>query len=146
VSLSLKSFPNRTFHGRVSFVEPVLEPKTRTVKVRLSFRNPSGELKPDMFGELVFHFRQRRGLRVPADSIIDSGERKVVFVALGEGRFEPREVETGEASGDLVEVKSGLRPEEQVLVRANFLVDSESRLKAALAALRSKPADAGRGR
>jgi len=66
-----------------------LDPKTRTAKVRLSFANPRGELKPDMFGEVVFHYKSRQGLQVPADSIIDSGERKIVFVALGEARSSP---------------------------------------------------------
>jgi len=139
-SLKLQALPDRTFKGRVSFIQPVLDPKTRTAKVRLSFANPRGELKPDMFGEIVFHYKSRQGLRVPADSIIDSGERKIVFVALGEGRFEPREVTAGDAAGDSVEVKSGLKAGEQVVVRANFLVDSESRLKAALAGIKAKPA------
>jgi len=139
VSLTLSAFPDRTFKGRVSFIEPVLDPKTRTAKVRLSFANPRGELKLDMFGDVVFHFQQRRGLRVPADSIIDSGERRIVFVALGDGRFEPREIAVGHTAGEAVEVKSGLKAGERVVVRANFLVDSESRLKAALAALKSKP-------
>ena len=133
-SLKLQAFPDRVYSGRVSFIQPVLDPKTRTANVRLSFANPRGELRPDMFGEVVFHYKSRQGLRVPADSIIDSGERKVVFVALGEGRFEPREITAGDAAGDSVEVKSGLAAGEQVVVRANFLVDSESRLKAALAA------------
>ncbi|HET7787094.1 MAG TPA: efflux RND transporter periplasmic adaptor subunit [Myxococcales bacterium] len=139
VSLTLDAVPNRTFTGKVSFIEPVLDPKTRTAKVRLAFPNPRGELRLEMFGEVVFHTRPHESLRVPADSIIDSGDRKVVFVATGEGRFEPREVRTGEMGGDMVEVVSGVRAGEHVVVRASFLVDSESRLKAALAALASKP-------
>ena len=140
VTLTLAAIPNRTFQGRVTFVEPVLDAKTRTAKVRLVFKNPSGELRPEMFGEVVFHERPRRSLRVPADSIIDSGERKVVFVALGDGRFEPREIAAGDSSGDQVEVLSGVREGERVVVRAAFLVDSESRLKAALAALTARAA------
>jgi membrane fusion protein, copper/silver efflux system len=139
VSLTLDALPNRIFTGKVSFIEPVLDPKTRTAKVRLAFPNPRGELRLEMFGEVVFHTRPHDSLRVPADSIIDSGDRKVVFVATGEGRFEPREVKTGEMGGDMVEVLSGVRAGEHVVVRASFLVDSESRLKAALAALASKP-------
>jgi Cu(I)/Ag(I) efflux system membrane fusion protein len=139
VSLTLEAGPGRAFDGKVSFIEPVLDAKTRTAKVRLAFANPHGELRPEMFGEVVFHARPHQGLRVPADSIIDSGDRKVVFVALGGGRFQPREVETGDAAGDLVEVLSGVDSGEQVVVRASFLVDSESRLKAALGALTSKP-------
>jgi len=140
VTLTLSAIPSRAFKGRVTFVEPVLDAKTRTAKVRLVFKNQSGELRPEMFGEVVFHERPRQSLRVPADSIIDSGERKVVFVATGEGRFEPREIVAGDSSGDLVEVLSGLQQGERVVVRASFLVDSESRLKAALAALSSRAA------
>ncbi len=140
VTLTLEAVPDHAFTGKVSFIEPVLDPKTRTVKVRLAFANPRGELRPEMFGEVVFHARPHQGLRVPADSIIDSGDRKVVFVSLGDGRFEPREVKAGDMAGDLVEVTEGVRAGEQVVVRASFLVDSESRLKAALAAVTSKPA------
>ena len=139
VSLTLQALPNRVFGGNVRFIEPVLDAKTRTAKVRLAFANPRGELRPEMFGEVVFHARPHEGLRVPADSIIDSGDRKVVFVAVGEGRFEPREVRAGDAAGDLVEILSGVQVGQHVVVRASFLVDSESRLKAALAALTSKP-------
>src|SRR5262249_6932596 len=140
VTLALDAIPNHTFSGKVSFIEPILDPRTRTAKVRLAFANPRGELRPEMFGEAVFHARPHQGLRVPADSIIDSGDRKVVFVATGEGHFQPREVKTGDAAGDLVEVLNGVQAGEQVVVRASFLVDSESRLKAALAALTAKGA------
>jgi Cu(I)/Ag(I) efflux system membrane fusion protein len=147
VSLTLDAVPNHVFSGKASFIEAVLDPKTRTAKVRLAFANPRGELRPEMFGEVVFHTRPHAGLRVPADSIIDSGDRKVVFVATGEGRFEPREVKAGDTAGDLVEILSGVQAGEHVVVRASFLVDSESRLKAALSALTSKPPAAkARGR
>ena len=140
VSMTLEAVPDHPFNGKVSFIEPVLDGKTRTAKVRLAFANPRGELRPEMFGEIVFHTRPHQGVRVPADSIIDSGDRKVVFVATGEGRFEPREVKAGDTAGDLVEILSGVKEGEQVVVRAAFLVDSESRLKAAVAALTAKPA------
>ena len=139
VTLRLEALPDRVFTGKVSFIEPVLDAKTRTVKIRLAFANPQGDLRPEMFGEVVFHARPHQGLRVPADAIIDSGDRKVVFVATGDGRFEPREVKAGDMAGDLVEIVSGVRFGEQVVVRASFLVDSESRLKAAIAALTAKP-------
>jgi Cu(I)/Ag(I) efflux system membrane fusion protein len=139
VTLTLEAIPNRVFSGKVSFIEPLLDAKTRTVKVRLAFPNPRGELRPEMFGEVVFHTRPHDGVRVPADSIIDSGGSKVVFVATGDGRFEPREIKVGDMAGDLVEVLSGVQAGERVVVRASFLVDSESRLKAALAAMASKP-------
>ena len=142
VTLTLEAVPNRTFTGKASFIEPVLDPKTRTVKVRLAFANPRGELRPEMFGEVVFHSRPHQGLRVPVDSVIDSGDRKVVFVAVGDGRFEPRAVQAGDMAGELIEVTAGLAAGEQVVVGASFLVDSESQLKAALAAVTSRPAAA----
>ena len=139
VTLTLEAVPNRTFTGKASFIEPVLDPKTRTVKVRLAFANPRGELRPEMFGDVVFHSRPHQGLRVPVDSVIDSGDRKVVFIATGDGRFEPRQVIAGDLAGDLLEVTQGLEAGEQVVAGASFLVDSESQLKAALAAVTSKP-------
>jgi Cu(I)/Ag(I) efflux system membrane fusion protein len=137
-SLSLQAFPNRTFKGRVIFIDPVLDPKTRTAKVRLEFPNPTGELRPEMFGEVTMQAKERQGLRIPADAVIDSGTKKVVFVALPEGKFQPREVRLGAVAGDTVEVVSGLEAGDKVVTRANFLIDSESRLRASLAAMGGK--------
>jgi len=134
-TLSLKAYPNRTFKGRVAFIAPLLDPKTRTVTVRLEFSNPTGELKPEMFGEVVLQGSTRQGLRVPTDAVIDSGTKNVVFVAQGEGRFQPREVELGDSDGDNIEVVKGLSEGEEVVTRANFLIDSESRLRASLDAM-----------
>jgi len=132
-TLNLNAFPNREFKGRVVFIDPLLDPQTRTVKVRLTFPNPTGELRPEMFGDVVLLGDAHDGLRVPADAIIDSGTQKVVFVAIGEGKFEPRTVKLGEGDGTHVEVLSGLVQGERVVTRANFLIDSESRLRASLA-------------
>ena len=137
-TLSLQAFPNRTFKGRVIFIDPILDAKTRTAKVRLQFPNPTGELRPEMFGEVTLQAAPRQGLRIPADAVIDSGTSKVVFVAVGEGKFQPREVKLGVVSGDAVEVLSGLQVGERVVTRANFLIDSESRLRASLAAMGGK--------
>jgi membrane fusion protein, copper/silver efflux system len=137
-SLSLQAFPNKVFSGRVVFIDPVLDPKSRTAKVRIAFANPHGELRPEMFGEVTLRARAREGLRIPADAVIDSGTKKVVFVSLGDGKFQPREVKLGASDGDHVEIVSGLESGDQVVVRANFLVDSESRLKASLAAIGGK--------
>jgi Cu(I)/Ag(I) efflux system membrane fusion protein len=134
-TLTLNAYPNRSFEGRVQFIDPLLDPKTRTVKVRIAFPNPTGELKPEMFGEVVLQGAAREGLRVPADAVIDSGTVTVVFVSVGEGKFEPREVRLGESDGKTVEVVSGVAEGEKVVTRANFLVDSESRLRASLASL-----------
>lgn len=130
--LKLNAFPDREFDGKVVFVDPLLDPQTRTVKVRLTFSNPTGEIRPEMFGEVVLLGRSHDGLRIPPDAVVDSGTQKVVFVAIGEGKFQPRTVELGESDGSHVEVLSGLAPGDRVVTRANFLVDSESRLRASL--------------
>ncbi len=134
-TLRLRAFPDRTFRGRVAFIDPLLDPKTRTAKIRLEFPNASGELKPEMFGEVVLEGASREGLRIPADAVIHSGTQTVVFVALPDGKFRPREVKLGEGDAQFVEVVSGLEAGDGVVTRANFLVDSESRLRASLSAL-----------
>jgi len=136
--LTLGAFPGKTFTGRVTFIDPQVDPRTRTTKARVELANLGGVLKPEMYGEMVIRSQTRRGLVVPIDAVLDSGTRKVVFVALGEGRFEPREVQTGSSLGEAIEILSGVRAGEQVVTRANFLVDSESRLKAALAQMAPK--------
>ncbi len=137
-TLTLKAYPDRKFIGEVAFLEPLLDPKTRTLKVHLHFANPQGELKPEMFGEVVLHGKERQGLQIPADAVVRSGEKDVVFLALPEGKFQPHEVSLGAKSGDQVEVSSGLQEGERVVTRANFLVDSESQLRASLAAIGGK--------
>ncbi len=133
--LTLAAFPNREFPGKVVFLDPLLDPKTRTAKVRLTFANPDGDLRPEMFGEVVLKGATRDALRIPVDAVIDSGTTNVVFVALGGGKFEPREVKLGESDRTLIEVVDGVHEGEEVVTRANFLVDSESRLRASLAEL-----------
>ena len=134
-TLTLAAFPNREFKGKVVFFDPLLDPQTRTVKVRITVPNPSGELRPEMFGEVVLLGSKHDANTIPADAVIDSGTEKVVFVAVGEGKFEPRVLKMGLSDGSRVEVVSGLSLGERVVTRANFLVDSESRLRASLAAV-----------
>ncbi len=134
-TLTFKGVPGREYQGRVAFIDPVLDPKTRTAKLRVALANPGAVLKPEMFGEVVLKTAPRRALRIPADAVIDSGTRSVVFVALGDGKFQPRVVRLGASDGDHVEVQDGLAAGDQIVTRANFLVDSESRLKASLQAL-----------
>ncbi|WP_257309921.1 efflux RND transporter periplasmic adaptor subunit [Geothrix fuzhouensis] len=136
--LTVQTAPGKIFKGRIAFVDPVMDPKTRTAKARVEFPNPGGVLKPEMFGDVVLKGQGRKGLIIPLDAVLDAGTTKVAFVALGDGKFEPREVTTGTTVGEKVEIRSGLKAGEEVVVRANFLVDSESRLKAALAQMSQK--------
>ena len=137
-ALSLNAYPNRIFYGQVAFIDPLLDAKTRTVKVHLHFMNPKRELKPEMFGEMTLQGLTRDGLRIPADAVIRAGNQDVVFLASGAGKFEPRVVRIGEKIGDEVEVTGGLELGQEVVTRANFLVDSESQLRASLSSIGGK--------
>jgi len=136
--LTLPAYPNRSFTGMVAFIDPILDAKSRTTKVHLHFANPTRELKPEMYGQVAFQGVAREGLHIPADAVIRAGDRDVVFVARGSGKFEPRVVQLGARSGDDVEVTSGLDQGQEIVTRANFLVDSESQLRASLAAIGGK--------
>lgn len=134
-SIGFESLPDQVFTGKVAFIEPVLDPESRTLNVRLNLENKDGELKPGMFGEVLFRDVTHQALTIPSDAVIPSGKGNYVFVAIGNGEFEPREVILGQKSGDQIEVVEGLSEGELVVTRANFLVDSESLLRAALAAV-----------
>jgi len=130
---TLSYIPGRTWTGRVTFIAPTVDPMTRTVKVRSEFDNADGALKPDMFGDVVIQQPARQVVVVPESAVLQTGTRSVVFVVKGDGTFEPREVETGTKNDHFIEIRSGVEPGEKVATQANFLIDSESRLKAALA-------------
>jgi RND family efflux transporter MFP subunit len=130
--VSSVALSGRTLRGVVTFIMPEVEPATRTVKVRLELANPGLFLKPEMFVDVVFAGGRGRGLVVPESAVIDSGTRRLVFVDLGEGRYEPREVTLGARTPDGYEVRTGLALDERVVVAGNFLLDSESSLRAAL--------------
>ncbi|HMM35344.1 MAG TPA: efflux RND transporter periplasmic adaptor subunit [Thermoanaerobaculia bacterium] len=134
--MTLAYRPGRSWTGRVTYIYPSLDEKTRTAKVRLEFANPREELKPEMYADVVLESAPRTALKVPDDAVLDSGTRKVVFVAKGEGVLEPREVKVGEQGGGAWEILSGLSEGEEIALGASFLVDSESRLAAALAGMR----------
>ena len=138
-TLTLEAFPGKTFQGRVAFVDPLLDPKTRTAKVRIEFANPGLLLKPEMYGDVMVKGAGRKGMLIPRDAVLEAGTQSIAFIAVGDGRFTPRVVETGASIGEDVEILSGLKAGEEVVTRANFLVDSESRLKAAMAHLTAKP-------
>jgi len=133
---TLSYIPGRTWTGRVTFIAPTVDPVTRTVKVRSEFDNPDGALKPDMFGDVVIQQPAREVVVVPDSAVLQTGTRSVVFVVKGDGTFEPREVSVGAKTEQVYEVRSGLAAGEKVVTQANFLIDSESRLKAALAQMK----------
>nr|WP_241663996.1 efflux RND transporter periplasmic adaptor subunit [Stutzerimonas nosocomialis] len=139
--LSVSAYPDMTFQGEVTFVYPDLSPTTRTAKVRIELANSEGLLKPAMFGTArIATGEPMPVLAVPESAVIDSGTRQVALVALGEGRFEPRELRTGRRADGHLEVLEGLGEGESVVTRANFLIDAESNLKAALSGMSGKPA------
>jgi len=122
----------RRFPGRVGEVPPVFDASSRTLKVRLVVDNPGNVLRPDMFVDVDLPVSVPETLVVAADAVLDAGTSKTVFVDRGEGFFEPRSVETGFRVGDQVQIVSGLMPGEKIVVSGNFLIDSESRMKAAM--------------
>jgi len=130
--MTLAYQPGRTWKGRVAYIYPSLDEKTRTAKVRLEFANPDGVLKPEMYTDVNLKRSVGRVLAVPGTAVLSTGERELVFIAKGEGVFEPREVVTGVKVRNFYEIKSGLSAGEKVATGANFLLDSESKLKAAV--------------
>lgn len=132
-TVTLNAFPLQPVEARVTFLAPALDPVTRTMKARLTLANPKGAFRPEMFAQVDLHGETHLGLQVPADAVVETGHRHVVYVSLGNGKIEPREVVVGQASPTHVEVTHGLVAGDLVVVRATFLVDSESRLRASLA-------------
>lgn len=117
------------FSGRVTYIQPQIDPTTRALKVRLEAENPYLRLKPDMFVNVEFRIGLPGKVAVPADSVINTGTRQTVFVDLGDGRLQPRTVEIGERLGDRIQILHGLRAGERVVSSGTFLVDSEAKLK-----------------
>jgi Cu(I)/Ag(I) efflux system membrane fusion protein len=134
-NMTLSYWPGRSWSGTVTYIYPSVDEKTRTVKVRAEVDNPKGELKPEMFADVTIHARPRTVLQVPDDAIMESGTRNIVFISEGEGKLVPREVSVGDHGSGVVEIRNGLKEGDVVVLGANFLVDSESRLKAAISAM-----------
>lgn len=131
--VKINAYPDKVFEGVITYVYPTLNPATRTVPVRLEIANPQGLLKPAMFAQVeISVIGEGKVLTVPASAVIDSGTRQIALVQLAEGRFEPREISLGSRSDNYVEVLHGVAGGERVVVAANFLIDAESNLKAAL--------------
>lgn len=119
-------------HAKVDYVQPSIDPVTRTLQVRLEVRNHGLRLRPEMFVDVEFDIAGGRKLTVPADAVLDTGTRRVVFVDLGDGYLAPRDVQVGERTADRVAITSGLAEGDTVVASGTFLVDAESRLKAAI--------------
>ncbi|MFN8063458.1 MAG: efflux RND transporter periplasmic adaptor subunit [Vicinamibacterales bacterium] len=121
--------------ARVNYIQPQVDPTTRTLQVRLDAGNPSLRMKPDMFVNVEFKASAATQLTVPSDAVLDTGDRQTVFVDRGEGYLEPRQVTVGERLGERVTITSGLTPGERIVAAGTFLIDSESQLKAAASGL-----------
>jgi Cu(I)/Ag(I) efflux system membrane fusion protein len=132
-NVRINAYPDKLFSGKVSYVYPTLNAMTRTVPVRVELANPGLLLKPGMFAQMELPVSANGAVvTVPLSAVIDSGTRQIVLIEQGEGRFEPREVKPGARSDTHVEVIDGVKEGEKVVVAANFLIDAESNLKAAV--------------
>ncbi len=136
VSISVRALPGEIFRGKVSFILPELKVETRTAQVRIEIPNPDHKLIHQMYADVtIATARSTPVLSVPTSAIIDSGLRQVAIADLGEGKYAPRAVKLGRRGGDHVEIIEGLKEGDMVVTKANFLIDAESNLKAALSAL-----------
>jgi len=143
VKLAINAYPDKSFTGTVAYIYPTLKAETRTIPVRIELANPGGLLKPAMYASVELAVGARdKVVTVPVSAVIDSGVRQVVLVQKAAGRYEPREVKLGARSDEHVEVREGVAEGEPVVVAANFLIDAESNLKAALGGLSPAPASA----
>jgi len=141
--IRINAYPDQTYRGVVTYVYPTLKAETRTVPVRVELANPGLRIKPGMFAQVELQGGARAPvLTVPLSALIDSGTRQVVLVQVKPGHFEPREVKTGARTDDAIEILSGVQEGEAVVVAANFLIDAESNLKAAIGGFAPPPAAA----
>ena len=146
--ISVAALPGRTFSGRVEYVYPTLESRTRSMRARIALENPGVQLKPGMYATVGFTSRVGDVLTVPATAVLYSGERAVAFVDMGGGEVMPHELELGVRGGDYVQVVSGVEPGQRVVTSAQFLLDSESNLaevmRAMMAQMNMSDMDGGR--
>jgi Cu(I)/Ag(I) efflux system membrane fusion protein len=133
-TVTFRAYRSQPVEGVVTFIYPEVRPETRTVRVRIEVPNPDAMLKPDMYADVVFQVEADRTpvTTVPTSAIIDTGTKQIVLVAKGEGRFEPRVVKLGRRGDGHVEITEGLKPGEEIVTTATFLIDAESNLQTAL--------------
>jgi membrane fusion protein, copper/silver efflux system len=133
VDVRPRAFAHRAFSGKVALIYPHLNTQTRTARVRIELANPEGLLRPDMYVDAEINTGSAQPvLAVPDSAVLDTGSRQAVFIDKGQGRFEPRDVKLGHRGSGYVEIRDGVTEGEPVVVSANFLIDAESNLKAAL--------------
>jgi Cu(I)/Ag(I) efflux system membrane fusion protein/cobalt-zinc-cadmium efflux system membrane fusion protein len=137
------AYPGRTFKGRIDQILPQVDTMTRTVRVRLVFSNPAVALKPGMYVNVSIAIPLGRQLVIPASGVLQAGTRQLAFIDHGEGYLEPREIEVGQQLDDHIVVLKGLSEGERIVSSANFLVDSESQLQAAMGSFAPPPPGAG---
>jgi len=137
--ISVPAYPGKKWDGAVDYLYPDLDPKTRTLRVRLVFPNPDLLLKPNMFADVVIYGGPKTDvLKIPTEALIVTGERESVVTAIGGGRFQPVDVVTGMQEGGEVEILSGLKEGDEIVLSGEFLIDSESSLQASF--MRMSPA------
>ncbi|MEA2080150.1 MAG: efflux RND transporter periplasmic adaptor subunit, partial [Pseudomonadota bacterium] len=125
--------PGKTWQGKVEYIYPSLDPKTRTLKVRLRFENPGEQLKPNMYANVkIFGGAKEDTIVIPLEGLIRSGREERVIIALGEGRFEARQVLAGIESGNYVEIIKGVKAGENIVISGQFLIDSEASMRGSL--------------
>ena len=143
--VTVDSYPGRTFRGRIEQILPDVDPVTRTVRVRLVFRNPGLVLKPGMYVSVNIDMPMGRQLVVPASGVLQAGTREIAFIDHGQGNLEPRVLQTGPQIGTSLIVLKGLQPGDRIVSSANFLVDSEAQLQSALGSFSPLPQPAASG-
>jgi len=132
--VELSYLPGREWEGKVEYIYPSLNPKTRTLKVRLRFDNPDEVLKPNMFADVTIYGGARKNITIiPREALIRTGKEERVILSMGDGRYQPRNVKAGIESGDWIEILEGVKEGETVVTSGQFLIDSEASLKASLA-------------
>jgi hypothetical protein len=142
-TVTVDAYPGDRFPGRVVYIYPTVDEKTRTAKARVALTNRGERLKPGMYANVELREGARMGLVVPTNAVLDSGREQIVFVAQGDGYFTPRKVTLGQRLEDTIEVVDGLKDGEQVATGATFFLDSESQLRASLQGYEPLPAQGG---
>ncbi|MEF1220345.1 efflux RND transporter periplasmic adaptor subunit, partial [Photobacterium damselae] len=125
--MKIDSLPGTQWQGKVDYIYPILDPKTRTLRIRVVFPNKDGALKPNMFANVeLIPQSKNKVLQIPNQAVIRSGDMDRVVLALGDGKYRSTRIETGREAGDMIEVISGLTANDKIVTSAQFLIDSES--------------------